>query len=181
METEAKSKSNEEIVHEYFQHVSDLRSGKEGAVEALMNLWDADGTFEFAGSPPVTGTFHGRNAIHVLYKNRFLANGMKFHLEPDKAGAARHDVALGVVSTDVGRVRARDHKIVAGWTTTMGTQDGRGFQVSGSHTFTLRDGKITNLKVVVSPRPDTAPNLKLDGLAVEDIGRLALAAWAVVA
>lgn len=181
METELCGKSNEYLVRSYFSHIKDLRSGKPGAVEALVELWDPDGTFEFAGSPPVTGTFHGANAIHALYQNRFRSNGMKMRFDAGAAGAPGQEVALGVVDTDVGGVKQVGHKVVAGWTTTMGTQDGRGFQVSGSHTFTIRNGKITDLKIVVSPRPHAAPNLKLDGLAVEDIGRLALAAWAVVA
>ncbi len=180
MQTATRNKGNEGVVHAYFQHIKDLRAGKEGAVEALMELWDEDGKFEFAGSPPVKGAFHGRNAIQALYQNRFRANGMALRLESDKPGGAHREAALGVVSTDVGKVKSRDHKVMVGWVTTVGAQDGRGFQVSGSHTFTFRDGKIADLKVVVSPRPDVAPNLKLEGLAVEDIGRLALAAWAVV-
>jgi hypothetical protein len=34
--------------------------------------------------------------------------------------------------------------------------------------------------VVVSPRPETHPQLRMEGLSVDDIGRLALAAWPVV-
>jgi hypothetical protein len=70
--------------------------------------------------------------------------------------------------------------MAVGWTTLIGTEDNRGFQVSGNHTFTFKDGKIISLKVVVSPKPDRAPKLALDGLSVDDIGRLSLAAWAVV-
>jgi hypothetical protein len=91
-------------------------------------------------------------------------------------------VALGVVETDVRRTRALNggDRIVAGWSTRIGTSDDRGFEVSGSLTFTFKDGKIASLKVVTSPKPDGSQNLRLDALAVDDIGRLALAAWCVV-
>jgi ketosteroid isomerase-like protein len=181
--------NNEKTVKNYFAYIRDLRNGKAGSVENLVELWDIDGTFEFAGAPPVTGTFQGRTAIRVLYQNRFKANGMTLTLQgalPRRRSGK--EVALGVVDTEVHRTRALDGKIVAGWTTVIGTDDGRGFEVSGSHTFTFRDGKIRSLKVVVSPRPDSAEkttvakalDLKLDDLHVDDIGRLALAAWPVV-
>ena len=174
------TQKNDELVRTYFSYIKDLRSGKEGSVEKLLNLWDEDGTFEFAGSPPVTGTFHGVNAIHTLYKNRFHSSGMKMTIEAAGKSKGDREVALGVVDTEVHRTKAMDGKIVAGWTTVIGTHDGRGFQVSGSHTFQFKDGKIAYLKVVVSPRPDTAKNLNMEGLSVDDIGRLALAAWPVV-
>ena len=181
MKDEHVEQRHENIVGTYFRHIRDLRMGKPGSVEELMQLWDDDGVFEFAGAPPVTGTFQGRNAIHVLYKNRFHANRMALRLEGAPAkGGADPEAALGVVDTEVQRTKVMDQKIVAGWITTIGTEDGRGFQVAGSHTFTFRNGKISSLKVVVSPRPERAEKLSLEGLAVDDIGRLSLAAWPVV-
>lgn len=181
MKTQPVENKQARLVERYFDTIRDLRSGKPGAVEHLVDLWDADGVFEFAGAPPVSATFKGRNAIHVLYKNRFEANGMPLRLEGE---GTEHEVeaALGVVDTEVHRMRQLDDKVVAGWTTTIGTRDRRGFAVSGSHTFSFRDGKIAALKVVVSPRAETAKtaDLQLEGLAVDDIGRLSLAAWAVV-
>jgi hypothetical protein len=171
------------VVEKYFRYIRELRSGTSGAVERLVELWDPDGVFEFAGSPPVTGTFKGRQAIHTLYKNRFHASGMPLKLEGKSGAASRRggpDVALGVVDTEVNRMRILDDKVVAGWTTVVGTTDKRGFQVSGSHTFAFKDGMISSLKVVISPKSDVARNLNIEGLAVNDIGRLALAAWAVV-
>jgi ketosteroid isomerase-like protein len=175
------NQDNEKLVSTYFSYIRELRSGVEGAVEKLMSLWIPDGTFEFAGSPPVVGTFRGRVAIEVLYRNRFKANGMPLTLEADsgKASKDRH-AALGIVDTEVHHTRQRDDRIVAGWTTVVGAEDGRGFQVAGSHTFEFRDGRISSLRIVVSPRPEVAKDLKLEELGIEDIGRLALAAWAVV-
>ena len=178
---EATQRTNEKLVKTYFSYIHDLRTGVPGSVEKLVDLWTQDGTFEFAGSPPVVGSFHGRAAIQALYKNRFAANKMPIALEMDasKPAPERH-AALGVVETEVNHIRHRDGHIIAGWTTVMGTVDGRGFQVPGSHTFTFKEGKISSLKIVVSPKPEEAKNLKLSNLGVEDVGRLALAAWAVV-
>jgi hypothetical protein len=90
------------------------------------------------------------------------------------------DVALGLVHIDVNRVRVVEGKTVAGWNTLVATESGKGFQVAGSHAFSFRDGKISSLKVVVSPKAEQTTNLKLEDLTVNDIGRVALAAWCVV-
>jgi len=170
---------NEKIVEQYFKLIRELRSGKAAAVEELTALWDPDGVFEFAGAPPVTGTFKGKVAIQTLYSNRVKATGMPLKLE---AKAAHQEAALGTVDTQVHKTRTMDeNRVVAGWTTTIGTKEGLGFQVAGSHAFTFRDGKISSLKVVISPKHEEAANLKAATLSVNDIGRLALAAWPVVA
>ena len=172
----------EKMVTNYFALIKELRAGKEGAVEKLVDMWDEDGVFEFAGAPPVTGTFRGRNAIHTLYKNRFHSSGMHiaFESETDK----KKNAALGAVDTEVHQVRLMaesiDSKAVAGWTTRIETNDGRGFDVSGAHTFTFRDGRINTLKVVVSPKPEPVAHLSMKDLTVHDIGALSKAAWAVV-
>ena len=178
--------SHEDLVRTYFDLIRELRTGAEGAPERLRELWDPDGVFEFAGSPPVTGTFTGSNAITALYQNRFAANGMPLRLQGIRAGDAAKEpegieTALGVVDTDVHRVRILDEEhAVAGWTTIVGTRERHGFQVSGSHSFTFKDGKISKLRIVVSPKPDTAEQLDASQLSVDDIGRLSLAAWMVV-
>ena len=174
------SLEHEDLVKSYFAQIKDLRAGKTGAVERLVAMWHEDGVFEFAGAPPVTATFQGLHAIHVLYSNRFSANGMKLGERVKGKKGEAMQAALGVVDTEVHRVRAVDNKLVAGWTTTIGTDRKQGFEVSGSHTFTFEDGKIRSLKVVVSPKASAATGLSLDELTVDDIGQLSLAAWAVV-
>lgn len=176
---------HEALVRRYFDLIRELRTGVEGAPDRLRELWDADGVFEFAGSPPVTGTFTGVNAIAVLYQHRFGASGMPLTLQGTGAGdgakAEGITTALGVVDTDVSRLRHLDDgRVVAGWTTTIGTRDGQGFQVSGSHSFTVKNGKIASLRIVVSPKADRAEEFSAEALSVDDIGRLSLAAWAVV-
>src|SRR5437764_226075 len=170
----------EEIVKLYFALIKDLRSGKEGSVERLTELWQPDGTFQFVGSPEVNATFQGINAINVLYKNRFKANGMPVKLEGAKPLGADATAALGVVDTEVVKTAMVDDKIVASWKTSVGTNKRFGFVVGGSHTFRFHDGKISSLKVSISPKAEGTPNLDIGALSVKDVGRLSLAAWAVV-
>lgn len=171
----------EKTVGAYFQQVRALRKGVDSAVDALTDMWDDDGVFEFCGAPPLAAQYVGRTAIKTLYKNRLHASGMEVKVDEECAKALKRlDVTLSDVDTEVIRVRAHNGKLVAGWTTRIGTAQGVGFKVAGSHTFTFKDGKIASLKVVVSPRPDEAEGLNMDGLTVNDIGRLALAAWPVV-
>ncbi|MBS0448009.1 MAG: hypothetical protein JSR59_18915 [Proteobacteria bacterium] len=186
-----------ETIDRYFSYIRALRNGDEQAVQKLVDLWDEDGVFEFAGAAPLTATFKGRNAIHVLYKNRVAACGMPLKLEGALAttpGALAREVALGAVETHVNRMRnlpaaaatkgtkaaEKGQRVAVGWTTTIATDDKQGFEVGGSHTFTFKGDKIGALKVVVSPKPEAAKGLNLNDLAVRDIGRLSLAAWAVV-
>lgn len=195
---QAKAFDPQDVVNRYFELIRDLRTGKQEAVDKLLDLWKEDGVFEFAGAEPVTGIYKGKNAIHVLYKNRVAACGMPLKLADEQATRAAADisreVALGVVDTQVNRMRtlaagratakgdavAGSQRVAVGWTTVVGTDDQRGFQVTGNHAFVFKDGKISSLKVTVSPKADTSPGLALEGLAVTDIGRLSLAAWAVV-
>ena len=175
------TQEHEKIVSRYFEYIRALRKGEKGSVERLVELWDVDGMFEFAGAPPLHGKYVGRTAILTLYKNRLQANGMSLKLEGGSSKEREaQDASLGLVDTEVKRVHSYNGKIIAGWSTLIGTSDGRGFAVAGSHTFTFKDGKIASLRIVVSPKPDKTSNLRMEGLTVNDIGRLALAAWPVV-
>lgn len=179
MAKERNNPKHEKIVKTYFSLIQDLYDEKEGTVERLLELWDDDGTFEFIGTPPTTASFQGKNAIHVLYKNRIHSNRMNLTLEGGDAKNAKVS-KLGELNTGVFQRRAVGDKIIADWTKYVTTDDGRGFTVSGSHTFAFRDEKISNLKVVVSPKAHATEGFRLEGLSVNDIGRLSLAAWAVV-
>lgn len=188
-----------DVINQYFAYIRELRNGKKEVVDKLIDLWAEDGIFEFSGAPAVKGTYKGRNAINVLYKNRVNACGMPLKLEGNhktpEAMAVASEVALGAVETHVNRIRTlgtpvsmvqdvltaeKPHRVAVGWTTTIETDDKRGFNIGGSHTFTFKDGKISALKVSVSVKPQVSEGLSLDNLTVKDIGRLSLAAWAVV-
>lgn len=171
---------NGALVENYFSAISALRNGASASVDNLMNLWHPEGTFEFAGSAPVVGKFVGETAIRTLYKNRLNSNGMPLTLELSGQNAV--NVNLGLVVTDLSHLRYKDDQIIVGWKTTIGTTSGQGFDVAGSHLFTFEDGKISKLRVNVSPKADesTEQSLSLSGLSVQDVGRLSLAAWPVV-
>lgn len=180
MEAPTYNTPNAELVEQYFKLIAQLRSGEHNAVEGLMELWHDDGVFEFAGSPPVVGTFKGRMAIHTLYKNRLNTSGMRLHLDFGRENL--REMSLGIVDTQVSHVRNKENQVIAGWRTTIGTNDGHGFDIAGSHMFTFENGKIKNLRVNISPKPDKSHNERLTSadLSVQDVGRLSLAAWPVV-
>ncbi len=172
---------HEKLVNNYFEQIKSLRSGVDRSVENLTDMWDDDGVFEFCGTPPLNAKYCGRTAIKTLYKNRLAANGMEVALDTKSAKTYQQkEVTVSDVDTKVKRLRTHDDKVVAGWSTKVGTKQGVGFNVSGSHTFAFKGDKISKLKVVISPKVDDAVNLKHDDLTINDIGRLALAAWPVV-
>lgn len=170
----------EGVVSKYFTLVRALRNGDESSVGKLMELWHEDGVFEFAGTPPVTGTFSGAAAIQTLYKNRLQSSGMAVRVDSPKLKG--REVSLGVVDTEVTHVRVNGKRVIAAWRTTVGTEEGHGFDVAGSHVFTFEEDKIKSLRITVSPKADESvvKELKRDDLSITDVGRLSLAAWAVV-
>jgi ketosteroid isomerase-like protein len=179
-----KNAPSDKLIERYFAYVRDLRAGKEGAVEKLMSLWHPKGVFEFTGTPEIESEYRGLAAIQTLYTNRFRANGMGLSLgarsSAEGATSAQRFAVLGIVNTDLHRVKMQDDAAVAGWTTTIGTEDGQGFHVNGSHRFQFEDGRITRVTVSITPQAKEAGGLRLDDLSVTDVGRLSLAAWAVV-
>ena len=180
METPTYNTKNTKLVKEYFKLIGQLRRGDESSVEKLMNLWHPDGVFEFAGSPPVVGTFKGHLAINTLYQNRLRASGMKVNLDMGKE--KMREASLGIVDTQVSHIREKENQVMAGWKTTIGTEQGQGFDIAGSHLFTFENDKIKNLRLNISPKHDKSQNekLSLSELSVTDVGRLSLAAWPVV-
>ena len=59
MKEEARKDDYRNPVEQYFTLIRDLRSGDEASVLKLMEMWDADGVFEFVGAPPLVGTYKG--------------------------------------------------------------------------------------------------------------------------
>lgn len=173
------SEGGEETVRQYFELVSALRKGDKAAVEGLMDFWHPEEFFKFAGASPLSGSFSGAMAIRTLYQNRVNACGMKV----SSAGADGREIRLGIVEMKVNKTSSRGVKTLAGWRTVVGTSDNRGFDASGSHEFTSLDGKIKKLRVRVGDKPMASRDKSVSRLelAVSDVGRLSLAAWAVVA
>lgn len=170
------------LARNYFDQIRNLRQGNPASVAQLMDLWSADGTFDFCGASPVMGTYKGTVAIQTLYKNRLNSNGMPLTLET--TNGVPEDVTLGLVDTQILNVRTNGDRAIVGWRTTIGTPQGFGFDVAGAHHFVFDDtGKIASLRVTISPKADAADSelgLSLSELTVTDVGRLSLAAWPVV-
>ena len=167
-------------IQKYFEELNKVYTREPGAVERLLELWNDDGVFEFCGAPPVTGVFHGKNAVHVLYKNRFHLRGMPVTLQ-GTATIGPKSSSVQFVHRRIDRVNVVADDVITAWTTaTIGAAGDAGFECSGNYTCTFRDGKIAKVRVVVSPKGEAAEGLRFEDLSIDDIGRLALAAWAVV-
>ncbi len=182
MKEEARKDDFKKPVEQYFKLIRDLRSGDEASVPKLMEMWDQDGVFEFVGAPPLVATYKGAVAIQTLYKNRLQSSKMPIRLEGKAGTKATREATLGIVDTEVTHLRTNGNRAVAGWRTTIGTAEGAGFDVAGSHQFTFENGRIKNLRVSISPKADDSrtANLTASELTVTDVGRLSLAAWPVV-
>lgn len=180
-----------ETIHEYFTHKKELRSGKDSAVTSLVRLWDERGIMEFAGSSIVTGTFVGINAIKVFYLNCLNTCCVPLRLEGASSVTGKllaGDVSLAKVETLVDRTRTLqiDEEWTSGiviqrtavrWTTTIETNDHRGFYITGSHTFIFRNGKISQLMIRLSSEPKRALALNLSTLSRRDVDSMIRAAW----
>ena len=176
MKEEVRKDDYKKPVEQYFKLIRDLRSGDEASVPKLMEMWNQDGVFGFVGAPPPVATYKGAVAVQTLYKNRLQSSKVPIRLE-GKAGAKATREA-----TPQHRLRTNCNRAVAVWRTTIGTAEGAGFDVAGSHQFTFENGRIKHLRVSISPKPDESrtANLKASELTVTDVGRLSLAAWPVV-
>jgi hypothetical protein len=167
----------EEVVRSYFRLLSKILEGDEKAVDEILNLWDEDGSIEFQGPPPLVAEFRGRAAVEVWLRNRLKVRGMPIKITGTGGEPAG---SLTITRINLIEVRAVGEKIVAPHETTVGTDGERGFTQAGHNVFTFRGDKIFSVKVVLSPKPEAAEGLKLEELGVLDVGRLSLAAWAVV-
>ncbi len=171
---------NSRVVEQYFKLISRLRNRDEAAVEKLLELWHPEGVFEFAGSPPVVGIYKGITAIQTLYKNRLNSSGMNLKLDFGKENL--REISLGIVDTQATHLREKENQVIVGWRTIIATEDKKGFDIAGSHLFNFEEGKIKNLRVNISPKPDKSldKNITEADFSIQDVGRLSLAAWAVV-
>jgi len=162
----------EGTVQAYFKCLAAIQAGEEKAVDEIMQLWDPDGQCEFVGPEPLCGEFRGYLAVAALYSNIARTAG--------KCIATEKESTLAKRTFEVGRTRVIGDKLIAEWNSEVATEDGRGYNLSGSNTFSFKRDKIKSLRIVTSPKPEQIGTLSLDDLTVNDIGRLALAAWAVV-
>lgn len=168
----ANKRDHDETIQAYFKYLAAIQAGEEKAVEDIMELWDPDGSCEFLGPEPLCGKFRGHMAVAALYNNIARTPGRQVHTEKKSR--------LGKRSFQIGRTRAVNDKLVVEWNSDVVTEDARGYNLSGSNTFSFKGDKISSLRIVTSPKPEQVESLNLSDLSINDIGRLALAVWAVV-
>ena len=170
-------KRREEVVRSYFRLLSKIMEGDEKAVDEMLELWDEDGSIQFLGPPPLEAEFRGRAAVAVWLSNRLKVRGMPVKIKGIGGEAAD---SLSLTTINLIEIRAVGEKIIAPHETTVGTDKEQGFILPGHNVFTFKGDKIFSVKVILSPKPEVAEGLKLEELSVLDVGRLSLAAWAVV-
>lgn len=160
MATQSGSDNRESIIESYFAAFNAIQKGDERAVDRMMDLWHESGHCQVVGAGKLPDEYRGLNAVRALYKGIARAPRQEIH-------------------TERGRTRATKEDVVVEWTSQIGI-DPKPLKVDGSNAFSFKDNRISDLKIVLSPKGATGQQLKLHELEVSDIGRLALAAWAVV-
>lgn len=168
-------KWREKVIKKFFGFLKDLHSGNTKAIDKILELWDDEGSVKLIGLYPYAGEFVGVNSISVLYHNVARSAGMSIHLKDLKLKAT-----LGPRKFEVESIQSIGDKVVATWRTEITTKEGVGFEMSGGDTFYFKGNKISRDLCTMSTKPAEIKGFKLGKLSVSDIGRLALAAWAVV-
>lgn len=154
-------RDRQSIVKQYFATYQDIRSGNEAAVDQMLELWDEDGAFAVAGPPPASSDFRGEFALRALFKSVAASRGDGGKVELDD-------------------VEVRGDKAIARWTARAEGGKASGLAVAGAITFHFKGDKIRRVDLVTSLQPAEGSKFSVKDLSVTDIGRLALAAWAVV-
>ncbi len=170
---------SKKTIETFFACIDRLHAGDESAIRDMLNLWRSDGRWTFNGAYPLGGEFRGKLAIEVYLRN--LVHSSKIPVSLEKEGSS----ALARNNVEIRRVSQKDDNWVAEWDQVVATEDGHGGAFGGSSVFRFSDEKISSVDVTVWPRPEAQragllAELKIADLTVTDVGRLALAAWAVV-
>lgn len=168
-------KKRETIVKDFFGYLKEIHNGNIQVIEKMLELWDDEGVVKLIGLYPYAGEFVGVNAISVLYHNVARSAGMQVLLKDSKMKAS-----LGPRKFEVESIQSVGDKVVATWRTEITTKEKVGFEMSGGDTFYFKGDKICRDLCTMSTKPSEIKGFKVRELSINDIGRLALAAWAVV-
>lgn len=173
------------VVQNYISLINGIRfSGEASAIDTLMTLWEPTGVFEFTDTPGFPTLYSGSAAIRSRYEAMLHAGELVLALEGTGGGAAQ--TQLGPTLNRLVGVTPNANGVNATVATCYSTADGRGFQVQTNtfvFTFNPRSGRLSYVTERVSM--DAVDCTLLAGttrenLSVNDIGRISLAAWAVV-
>lgn len=108
------------------QYVAAAEAGDE---HAMRDLFAQDATWTLAGELPISGVWKGRAAII----DEFLATAMS-HYEP------------GSISLEITGMIAEHDQVVMQWTSRARTRDGRKYENGCIGVFTIRKGKIQDVR-----------------------------------
>lgn len=169
--------SNSKLAQSFLKSFSAIKNGDSAAVDKIMEMWARDGTFEFDGVQELNGSFKGTMALDVLFSS--IARTAK------SGNEARGLRKLNINKLEFGEVRSIADECYCNWTQVISGSEGQGALINGIIKLTFRDGLVTAAKVVAVPLMGATDDMLPEGLSmkklkIDDIGRLALAAWAVV-
>lgn len=160
--------SNLDVIKRYFAAVKAMDSAavadRPFDTDRIMALWDEKGSLTIGGKPlGREHSYRGTGELAGFYRRR--------------AKGVNGEIAVNISGIDVANAKSADHVTASGQRYVV-TRKEEGMQVPFTHNFTLRDGRITELKIHVGvpTRSEIAP---VGGLQVEDMGRLAAMAWMV--
>jgi ketosteroid isomerase-like protein len=156
------------IIKKYFAAVKAMDkaavSQKAFDTDRIMALWHGDGRLTIGGKPIGDDkSYRGSREIAGFYKQR--------------ARGVPTEIAVNASAVDVANAKSADHVVASGVRYVV-THDDEGLQVPFTHNFTMRDGRIAELRIHVGApaKSEVAP---LGNLKVEDMGRLSAMAWMV--
>jgi ketosteroid isomerase-like protein len=156
------------VIRKYFAAVKAMdkaaTSQKAFDTGRIMALWHADGRLSISGKPiGEEKSYRGSREIAGFYKQR--------------AKGVHGEIAVNASAVDVANAKSADHVVASGVRYVV-THEDEGLQIPFTHNFTMRDGRIAELRIHVGTpaKSEVAP---LGNLNVEDMGRLSAMAWMV--
>ncbi len=169
--------SNAELTKKFLAAFKRIKGGDSTAVDEIIEYWVRDGTFSFDGVPELNGSFQGTMALDTLFSS--IAR------TAESGNEARGLKKLRTNLLEFGDIRSVGNECYCDWKQIISGEEGQGALINGSIKLTFREGLVSSAKVVAVPVMDATDEMLPKGLSmkdlkVDDIGRLALAAWAVV-
>lgn len=160
--------NNLDVIKKYFAAVKKMDSSavadRSFDTDRIMSLWHEDGTLTIGGKPlGEERRYSGTRELSGFYRRR--------------AKGVNGEIAINVSGIDVANAKSADHVTASGLRYVVNRRK-EGLQVPFTHNFTLRDGRIADLRIHVGTpaRSEIAP---VGALQIEDMGRLAAMAWMV--
>ena len=110
-----------------------IEAARDGMSGVIRDSFAPDATWEYPGDLPLSGTYHGLDAI----VDEFLAGAGKL---------------LAEVRLELGTVVAEGDLVAAEWTATGLSKDGVPYRNKNLGLFTVRDGKIVSVREYTDTR-----------------------------